>query len=102
MIKHRHYRVVKDNVINSRGGATLAYTDNGDGTFVGALAYCNPKDNYNRAYGRAKSAGRLKQNSAHNFTLTDDDKFFQIETSDSKEFLQIIDDTMALYELEPR
>lgn len=102
MIKYRHYRVKAgtDNV-NSRGGATLAYTDNGDGTVVGALAYCNPKDNYCKAYGRAKSSGRLKQNAVHNFALTDDDKFFRIEGG-VKEFLQIVDDTMCLYNLEPR
>lgn len=104
MIKYRHYRHLSEvtGQINSRGGATLAYTDNGDGTFVGAVAYCHPKDNYNKSYGRAKAAGRLKKNSAHNFSLTDDDKYFRIETSDPKEFLQILDDTMALYNLEPR
>ena len=102
MIKHRHYRVIgQDGQINSRGGATLAYTDNGDGTVVGAVAYCNPKDNYCKAYGRAKSAGRLKQNAANNFSLTDDDKFFRIE-ADVKEFIGILDDHMGIYQLEPR
>lgn len=42
------------------GGATVAYKLVGDKAHI-AVAHCNPNDRYDYAYGRAKSAGLLKQ-----------------------------------------
>jgi hypothetical protein len=70
---------------DSRGGATVAYVTRDDKTYA-AIAFCNPKDNFNYAYGRAKAAGRLTQ------LLTfpekaDNDKFHVSKDSDGIAFL---------------
>ena len=51
----------------SRGGATVAYIERGDG-FEYAVARCNQQDNFNKCYGRAKAAGRLASPRYNHFT----------------------------------
>ena len=59
-IRFMHYRDIDDrgNVL-PQGGTTVAYEEHEGGTRF-AVARCSPYDNYNKAYGRAKSSGRLK------------------------------------------
>ena len=60
LVKFMHYRDLDDrgNVL-PQGGTTVAYETTSKGTRY-ATAKCSPYDNYCKAYGRAKSAGRLK------------------------------------------
>lgn len=103
MIKYRHYRIPNHEgkpVVTSRGGATIAYlqmidTDTGRAGLVAAAAYCNPKDNYSKAYGRAKSGGRLIQNASCNFNLTDGDKYFYWPEISVEEALTKLDRHMS-------
>ena len=44
--------------ISNFGGATIAYREI-DGGFEFAEAWCSDRDNFNKAYGRAKAQGRL-------------------------------------------
>jgi len=51
----------KQGNISPNGGTTIAYQhDVTTNTVFHAAAHCNKKDNYNKAYGRMKAAGRLK------------------------------------------
>lgn len=45
--------------IDCRGGATVAFREIQPGVIQYASAYCSPQDNFNKAYGRTKAAGRL-------------------------------------------
>lgn len=113
-IKFRHYRAIQtetsDDVIlfstiDPRGGATLAYTTDVIGdekVSVGSLAYCNPSDNYRKAYGRAKAKGRLQQNAQTGYKLTDHDKHFSYEGDDEKAFLSLLDEHMRDFGYAPR
>jgi hypothetical protein len=105
MIKYRHYRQVNEVAtpvgpllqVNSRGGATLAFTDDtvsSQKVYVGSFAFCNPKDNYNKHYGRAKSAGKLRQNAATGYKITDNDRHFIIKAETAREFLSLMDEHM--------
>jgi hypothetical protein len=105
MIKFRHYRSVKEVAtkdglqmqVDSHGGATLAFTtDDIKDTvhFVGSFAYCNPKDNYNKRYGRAKSVGFLNQNAKSNYGLTDYARHFLSDADTMREFLSEMDEFM--------
>ena len=84
MIRFAHIRHPdtqhKDNKINPRGGATVAYQEGVKvDTIEYAVAYCNPKDNYCKEYGRMKAQGRL--NSV--------DQCF-VFTGDRKKFLKLL------------
>ena len=58
-VKFLHYRFVDERGnVAARGGTTVAYVAGEEGVSY-AFANCGPNDNYNRAYGRAKDAGRL-------------------------------------------
>ena len=61
-MKFHHVRITdKQNRISPNGGACVAYQVNPNtGLVEYATARCNPHDNYNKAYGRAKASGRLK------------------------------------------
>ena len=58
----RHYQEVKGkHVISPNGGSTYAIEVDKIGNVVAfAVAHCNPKDNFNKHYGRVKAEGRLK------------------------------------------
>ena len=45
--------------IDCRGGATVAFREIKPGMIQYAAAFCSPHDNFNKAYGRTKAAGRL-------------------------------------------
>lgn len=64
-----HRRRVLNNAIQNNGGATIAYRENEDGTVDFAFAECSIKDNFSRAVGRAKAAGRL-DSTTHKYTST--------------------------------
>jgi hypothetical protein len=49
----------KRGTIDCRGGATVAFRETTPGTIQYATAFCSPQDNFNKAYGRSKAAGRL-------------------------------------------
>lgn len=60
--KFLHYREVdEEGKVLPNGGATVAYVVGENGSSY-AFAYCSPCDNYSKAYGRAKSSGRLLSN----------------------------------------
>ena len=50
---------------HSNGGATIAYSvlPNGDDKVIveAAIAYCSPRDTFNRRVGRSVAAGRLRK-----------------------------------------
>lgn len=52
-------RLDKNDNIANFGGTTIAYREGIDGGVEFAEARCSPKDNFVKAYGRAKAAGRL-------------------------------------------
>lgn len=57
--------------INPRGGVTIAYRKNEDGTISYAPAMCSKKDNFARADGRAISEMRLLNGSEYNNTTAE-------------------------------
>lgn len=64
-IKFLHFRRQDGvNGISNLGGVTVAYQRINAYEIKIAYAYCHPKDNFNKAIGRVKAAGRL--NSRHN------------------------------------
>jgi len=73
-------------VANPRGGATIAYVQDGD-QFLAAVAYCNAKDNFNYAYGRNKAAGRLIQLGAK-----------RVQPDNHKYFSEAVDDDFPIGE----
>ena len=59
-VSYLHLRnVTVDGEINSRGGTTVAFLETAPGVVEFAEAWCSPADNFNKAYGRSKAAGRL-------------------------------------------
>ena len=77
MVKFHHIRN-KENM--GKGGMTVAYEQQTDGTIAYALAQCHPNDNYNKSLGRAKSAGRLmSEKYRHVFKGTTSDLFLSIQ-----------------------
>ena len=74
-IKFLHLRrLTIDGKINGRGGETIAYRASPSGVEF-ASAYCSANDNYNKAYGRAKTVGRLASDRFRGFVagMTADD-----------------------------
>lgn len=60
-VKFIHLREVdiyRGGAIDNRGGATVAYTEQGT-AFEFAVARCSWQDNFNKRLGRTKAAGRL-------------------------------------------
>jgi len=59
-IKFLHFRqqTFKGDISNL-GGVTVAYQKIREGVFKMAYAHCHPKDNFCKATGRIKAAGRL-------------------------------------------
>lgn len=78
-IKYLHLRNLTANgVVDCKGGTTIAYRQSMEGTIEFATAFCNERDNYNKAFGRAKAGGRLNSD-RYRFTAvhTDMDQFRQ-------------------------
>lgn len=62
--------------ISGKGGVTIAYyEDTIAGTIGWAAARCSPQDNFNKAYGRAKAAGRLNSANHRRVCVGDVNKF---------------------------
>lgn len=114
-VKYRHYRAVSRGYdsesqiyeeINPRGGATVAYRPDivgGQHVYLVGVAYCNPRDNYCRQYGRAKAEGRLTQYEYHGKHSNDeDDKHLMVAATDEKELLSLLDAYMNDLGLLPR
>lgn len=79
-IKYIHYRNRNlDGKIESRGGATVAFIEKPDGIDY-AVAICSEHDNFNRAYGRAKAAGRLASPRHRRFFAAVDEFYDVLET----------------------
>lgn len=77
-IKFAHFRTYDMQYnIGNLGGITVAYQKIEEGKFRVAYAHCHPKDNFCKATGRIKAAGRLKSN----------DQSQVVEYSSEKEFL---------------
>jgi hypothetical protein len=53
-----HVRNIENDQISNYGGITIAYREIIGGVEF-AEAWCSSKDNFNKAYGRAKAQGRL-------------------------------------------
>ena len=58
-VKFLHYRAWNNGALSPKGGATVAYVEDGDGIIRYSIAWCNEVDRYNKGYGRQKAAGRL-------------------------------------------
>lgn len=67
-VKFLHFRVFNGEAIDPRGGITIAYSPNEDGTFSVAEAVCSLKDNFERSKGRAIARARLRTD--HQFAGT--------------------------------
>ena len=74
ILQKREHADGSEFLVQGSGGATLAYVEI-DGLALGALAYCHPKDTFNKTIGRNKAEGRLKQ-LVDNPDLADDDVYF--------------------------
>ena len=61
MIKFHHKRLpdLGTGTASGKGGATFAFEEVGKNQFTFACARCHEKDNFNKAQGRVKAAGRL-------------------------------------------
>lgn len=73
-IKFIHLREYTDSwaheqEVSIKGGTTVAFKENEDGSVSFAIAKCSPKDNFCRRFGREASMGRLLKNK-HVVTLT--------------------------------
>lgn len=92
--KFIHYRLHSeaDGSILSRGGATASILEK-DGKTYAAVAYCNPSDNFNFQYGRAKADGRLTR-LLDNTGLADDDKYF-VREGTAADFVRALDSFMS-------
>lgn len=85
----------------ARGGATLAYEVR-DGLLYGAIAYCNPSDNFNHKYGRNKANGRLQQ-LLFGTREKDHDKYFVLpEESGLDTIASFLIDGMGYFRRGPR
>lgn len=58
IIQFYHRRSKTNGVVDNRGGATIAYTTDGNDVLY-AIARCSPVDNFRKAFGRCKASGRL-------------------------------------------
>lgn len=59
-VSYLHLRnVTVEGEIMGRGGTTVAFLETAPGVVEFAEAWCSPADNFNKAYGRTKAAGRL-------------------------------------------
>ena len=60
-LKFIHFRSKNsDGTVSNRGGTTMAYeTDDTGYVLRGAASLCHPNDNFCRALGRVKAAGRI-------------------------------------------
>lgn len=106
-IKYRHYRQLRrkedtdDLEVDPRGGATVAYTRRtmgayGEQMYLVGIAYCNPRDNYQKHYGRDKAMGRLTQLELHGgHTGEEDDKHLVVDAADEAELLSRLDSFMV-------
>lgn len=86
--------------IDSKGGATVAYTEQ-DGKLFAAVAYCNPTDNFQYRYGRNKAAGRLQQLLAKP-ELNDSDKYFVLDSDGLAELHRFMVDDLGYFHRGPR
>lgn len=60
LIKFRHERLIKDGIIQPKGGRTVAYIiDKNKNVLLEAYADCSLKDCYNKPIGRRIAEGRL-------------------------------------------
>ena len=110
MIKFRHYRFTDSK--DSRGGATLAFTDDvgadGKTFFAGSMAFCCPKDNFCRERGRFKATCRLNQYASGGYrsheevAATGAHRHHIAFTGSMKEFLRGVDDDMFTMGYDPR
>src|SRR5687768_11888179 len=66
--KFLHFRLIGLHGYEPRGGITVAYRTNEDGTISYTAAVCSIRDNFERAVGRALSSLRLDND--HRFTRT--------------------------------
>lgn len=94
-VKYLHYRSFPNRLfsgsdvpsdflgdMSSRAGATVAYyLDKHFNTYVYAIAFCHPRDRFDKKLGRIKSSGKLQ--SKNHRVLT--------ETNDPKEFVTFMD-----------
>lgn len=61
------------NDIEATGGVTIAYiTIPAENKVFWSVARCHPKDNFNKALGRIKALGRLKQSDVNFVTYSSD------------------------------
>lgn len=112
--KYRHYRAVVRGLdtegqeyeeILPNGGATIAYHRDvvgGENVYRVGVAYCNPKDNYCKRYGRAKAQGRLRQYDVRHFSMAEDDKHLLVAADSERELLSRLDGSMEAIGYLPR
>lgn len=83
MIKFHHRRLLDPvyNTISGKGGATIAYEVMGNNIQY-AVARCHTNDNFNKAQGRIKAAGRMNSN-----------RYLHTYQGDRQSFLRMLEDT---------
>lgn len=92
--KFLHFRPLseRDASILPQGGATVSVLEK-DGKTYAAVAWCNPFDNFNFQYGRAKSDGRLTR-LLQNPSLADDNVYFVSDDAPA-DFVRRLDEYMS-------
>lgn len=58
-VKFMHFRKHSNDVVQTNGGATVAYIEGETGVSYG-VAYCHDNDRYNRKKGRVIAEGRMR------------------------------------------
>lgn len=80
--KFKHFRNIENGVVNSLGGATVAYRVDENGGVRYAVAWCHPNDNYNKHLGREKAAGRLESRNFSSYIDADNVDEFDLFLED--------------------
>lgn len=91
-----HFRHLKNDRLEPKGGLTVAYTFNEtESVITYDYADCSTKDHYNRKIGAAIAAGRLSKAITHEFGLA-----FQFPVSSASTWFQEFE-TYILTNVEP-
>lgn len=83
--KFLHFRYVGLSGVEARGGLTIAYIDAGKGIVRYSSATCHINDNFVKALGRAKAAGRLRSAKLARTFIGDEHLFTETVTNIARE-----------------
>ncbi len=86
-LRYLHMREYDGFDILGRGGKTICYKEEDDGTIIYTIAYCSSRDNFCRRIGRAISRGRF-QSSLHRCEIP---KEFRMEREKYGSMVDVVD-----------